>query len=110
MDGEERRVILEEWKGPGANYPEGASIPGLFAEMVERYADDIALSCDDRALTYRELHEEANRLANHLAAAGVGRGDRVALCVDRSIEHVVSTLAILSSTSAQARASSSPEM
>ncbi len=39
--------------------------------------DKPAIVCDDRTLTYGELHEESSRVANALAAAGVGAQDRV---------------------------------
>ena len=41
-----------------------------------------ALSCPGGALTYGELADRAQHLAAGLRAAGVGRGDRVGLCLD----------------------------
>ncbi|MFY9717951.1 MAG: AMP-binding protein [Thermoplasmata archaeon] len=38
----------------------------------------IALRFSDRALSYQQLDTETDRVANGLAAAGIGRGDRVA--------------------------------
>jgi amino acid adenylation domain-containing protein len=46
-------------------------------------------------LTYAELNRRANRLAHHLRSLGVGRGTRVAMCVERSPEMVVCALAVL---------------
>ena len=40
--------------------------------------DHPAVLADDGELTYRELDEEASRIARRLAAVGVGEGDRVA--------------------------------
>ena len=45
--------------------------------------------------TYRELYEEANRLANALEGLGVGEGDPVALLMPMIPETVVSLYAIL---------------
>lgn len=39
-------------------------------------------------LTFRQLNERANRLANWLRAAGVGRGDRVAILAHDGVEHL----------------------
>ncbi|WP_199823361.1 amino acid adenylation domain-containing protein [Streptomyces sp. NRRL WC-3742] len=47
----------------------------------------------DGSLTYRELDAAANRTAHHLAAHGVGRGDVVALCLERGRDAVVAMLA-----------------
>ena len=42
----------------------------------------------ERRLTYRQMNERANRLANRLRAAGVGRGDRVAILARDGVEHL----------------------
>ncbi|HEU5322559.1 MAG TPA: AMP-binding protein, partial [Methylomirabilota bacterium] len=53
------------------------------AQHVERAAawfpDHPAILFEGGALSYRELNDQANRLAHALRAHGVGRGDRVAL-------------------------------
>ncbi|MBV8787641.1 MAG: amino acid adenylation domain-containing protein, partial [Mycobacterium sp.] len=72
-----------------------ASIPELFAAQVARTPEAVALVCDGRSLTYRELDEAANRLAHLLAGHGAGPGQQVALLVSRSAEAIVSILAVL---------------
>ncbi|MFG2912774.1 amino acid adenylation domain-containing protein [Kitasatospora sp. NPDC048298] len=47
----------------------------------------------DGAMTYRRLDAAANRTARHLASRGVGRGDIVALCLERGPDAVVAMLA-----------------
>ncbi|MGP4012675.1 amino acid adenylation domain-containing protein [Streptomyces sp. 4N124] len=47
------------------------------------------------ALTYRELSRAANRLAAHLAARGVGPGDRVVTCLRPGTDLVTAFLAIV---------------
>ncbi|MEF2277331.1 long-chain fatty acid--CoA ligase [Deinococcus sp. YIM 134068] len=51
---------------------------------AERYPDRAAMWFYGRELSYRELREGAERLAGHLAAQGVGRGDRVAVWMQNS--------------------------
>jgi amino acid adenylation domain-containing protein len=46
-------------------------------------------------LSYRALNAHANKMAHHLAAAGVGPGARVAILLERSPEFIVSLLAVL---------------
>lgn len=46
-------------------------------------------AAERRVVTYRELNEQANRLANSLAAQGVGRGDVVAIMGRNSVESIV---------------------
>src|SRR5262249_12711668 len=67
----------------------------LFEHAVDIFPDRVALICGDRQVTYRELEDEANRLAHHLAAQGAGRGDHVGLYARNSIETVASLLAAI---------------
>ncbi|WP_406815529.1 non-ribosomal peptide synthase/polyketide synthase [Mycobacterium sp. M23085] len=71
------------------------SIPVLFAAQVARAPQAVAVTCDGRSLTYRELEEAANRLAHLLADQGVGPGHCVALLFSRSVEAIVAILAVL---------------
>ncbi|MGN6335339.1 amino acid adenylation domain-containing protein, partial [Mycobacterium sp.] len=71
------------------------SIPALFAEHVTRTPEAAAVTFDGGSLTYREVEEAANRLANLLAAQGVGPGECVALLLERSAKAIVAILAVL---------------
>jgi acetyl-CoA synthetase len=67
-----------------------------------RWADDrarFALYWEDEdgarvALTFFDLQQQANRLSNALAAAGVSRGDRIALILPQRPETIVAHLAV----------------
>src|SRR5882757_9885892 len=67
----------------------------LFEHAVDTFPDRVALICGDRQLTYTELEDEANRLAHHLAAQGVGRGDHVGLYARNSVQTVETLLATI---------------
>ncbi len=67
----------------------------LFEHAVDAFPERVALICGDRQLTYRELEDEANRLAHHLAAQGVGPGDHVGLYARNSVESVETLLATI---------------
>ena len=56
---------------------------------ADRFPDTLALVVGGQKLTYRNLHEQANALAHSLMKLGVRRGDRVAICLDHSVESVV---------------------
>jgi acetyl-CoA synthetase len=51
-------------------------------------------SGETRVRSFWDLQQEANRLANSLAALGVARGDRVAIILPQRIETVVAYLAV----------------
>ncbi len=57
--------------------------------------DKVAIKCDGQTVTYRQLHDRAIRLACHLTAHGLKKGDRVAIWMDNSIEACISIYAAL---------------
>ena len=61
----------------------------LLEDRAAAAAQKPCLVMGDRSLTWAEADAEANRWANGLAAAGVGKGDRVLLMIPSGIEHVV---------------------
>jgi acyl-CoA synthetase (AMP-forming)/AMP-acid ligase II len=65
----------------------------LFESVVDAVPDRVALVCGDRRLTYAELDERANRLANALRARGIGAGDHVGLQLYNSTNYVEGMLA-----------------
>jgi amino acid adenylation domain-containing protein len=62
---------------------------------ARRLPHKIALVFGEQRLTYDEIEARCNRLAHALIAAGVDRGDRVAIFLDNSVEAVVSVFAVL---------------
>ncbi|MFI8817154.1 MULTISPECIES: non-ribosomal peptide synthetase [unclassified Streptomyces] len=72
-----------------------ASVQRRFAAQVARVPDAVALSGRDGSLTYRELDRRANRLAHRLLALGVRPEEPVAVLMERSVDLVVSLLAVV---------------
>jgi amino acid adenylation domain-containing protein/natural product biosynthesis luciferase-like monooxygenase protein len=68
-------------------------------EVISRQARDratrVAVSCEDQRLTFEELDQRANQLARYLRDVGVGPETLVGLCFERSVDAVLSMLAIL---------------
>jgi amino acid adenylation domain-containing protein len=96
----ERHRVLVEWNATRSPYPADRSVPALFAEHVARTPDAVAVTDGARTITYAELERRARRLAHRLCDLGIGRGVRVGVCCDRSIELVVALLGVLTAGSA----------
>ncbi|MFI6549434.1 long-chain-fatty-acid--CoA ligase [Streptomyces prunicolor] len=60
------------------HHPELRTLVQTARFHAEHQPDTPAVLCEDRSLTYGELHRESNRVANALQAAGLVPGDRVA--------------------------------
>ncbi len=68
--------------------------PGLFERQVLAAPGDPALVVGERTLSYAELDSTATAMAYRLRAKGVIRGSIVALALPRSVELIVSMLAV----------------
>ncbi|WP_193200785.1 non-ribosomal peptide synthetase [Nostoc sp. MG11] len=91
----EREKILHQFNDTSCDYPKDKCIHQLFEEQVEKTPDAIALVFEEQQLTYKQLNQRANQLADHLQKLGVKPEVLVGICVERSIEMVVGLLAIL---------------
>ena len=91
----ERQQLLVDWNRTEAAYPQDLCVQQLFEAQVARDPAATALVFEDQSLSYGELNAQANRLAHHLQAQGVGPDRLVAICVERSLEMVVALLAVL---------------
>ncbi len=91
---EERDQILYQWNQTEENFYRQACTHELFQAQAHRSTDATALVCDGSSLTYGELNRRANKLAHYLRELGVKPDQRVAICLERGIDMVVSVLAV----------------
>jgi len=78
-----------------AGFAHERDILGLFDRQARTVGSAAALRQNGHIVTFTELSERSQRLANQLQNHGVGRGDPVGLCVERSVDMVVAMLAVL---------------
>jgi amino acid adenylation domain-containing protein len=74
-----------------------ACLQRTFELQVERTPDAIALSFDQKQLTYQQINKRANQLAHHLRKLGVNAEVPVGIFMERSAAMVVAILGILKS-------------
>jgi len=70
-------------------------VSSLLAERAERFADEVAVSSGDGALTYADLVERASRVAGALAALGAGPGDRIATMLPTGNDYLAAWHAVV---------------
>jgi amino acid adenylation domain-containing protein len=91
----EQQRLLVEWNDTARPLPENKCIHQLFEKQVRLTPDAVAVSDEKKQLSYAELNGRANQLAHYLREQGVRADVLVGICLERSVEMVVSLLAVL---------------
>ncbi|WP_186137234.1 non-ribosomal peptide synthetase, partial [Burkholderia gladioli] len=95
LDEAERHRLLVGLNDSAADYPRDRLVHQLFEDQVASRRHAIALEFEGETLSYDQLNRRANQLAHRLVALGAKPDDRVAICMERSLEMVVGLLAIM---------------
>ena len=91
----EKHRVLAEFNRTEAAYPADKTLVDLFEQQAAACPGRVAVSCEDRSLTYGALNARVNRLAHCLRGPyGVRPGDVVAVLLERSERMVIALLAI----------------
>ncbi|KAE8453249.1 hypothetical protein EG329_011316 [Mollisiaceae sp. DMI_Dod_QoI] len=75
-------------------------IQDVVGDNAVKTPNAMALCSKDLTFTYSQLAEASDRLAMHLVARGIGKGDLVAMCFQKSPWAVISALAVMKSGAA----------
>ena len=71
------------------------SLATMIEDSRHNHPERVALVQGDRHLTYREVGEQARRLAYHLTERGIGPGDRVAVACPNLVDFPITYYSIL---------------
>ncbi|MBU7581844.1 MAG: amino acid adenylation domain-containing protein [Nostoc sp. TH1S01] len=95
LTADEQHQLLVDWNQTQVEYSPDPCIHQLFEKQVERTPDAVAVVFENQQLTYSQLNQRANQLANYLQKLGVGAEVLVGICVERSLEMASALLGIL---------------
>ncbi|WP_428744953.1 amino acid adenylation domain-containing protein [Tenacibaculum sp.] len=95
LDDEEISSIINEFSGVASNTKIEDTVNSLFEKQVAINSKEVALVFNDTKVTYGDLENKANKLANILVERGLRKEESVAIMMDRSIEMIVSMLGIM---------------
>ncbi len=102
MSVSEQSKILAEWNNTTIVFPDRClTFPEVFERQVVKTPDHVAVvlppigSNPRQEITYAELNQKANILANGLREMGVKPEAIVGVCLEKSIETVIAILGIL---------------
>lgn len=97
MDEYEINRIVNEWNNSRLLYENCRCIHKLFERQVALCPDSIAAVYEEKSITYRELNERSNQLARKLKKLGMAPENIAAICIERSLEMLISVLGVLKS-------------
>lgn len=94
---EEKYFIINELNKTELEYDEKVPIIKYFEEQAQLTPNNIAITFENKEMTYKELNEKANSLAYVLRENGVKNNSIVGILEDRSFEVMIAILAVLKS-------------
>ncbi|MDQ1919267.1 non-ribosomal peptide synthetase [Massilia pseudoviolaceinigra] len=93
MPGEHAQLL--SYNATARDYDLSPTLHQLIDEQARRTPDAVAIAVAGASMRYGELIDASDRLAAHLCALGAVPGQRVGVCDVRSLELVVSLLAVM---------------
>ena len=98
MLSKESAAVVEGFSAVKIEEPEDTSnrvLNKLFEKQVQKTPDAMAVTAIDASLSYRELNENANRVANALIGKGISNSARVVLLLDRTSKYFAALFGVL---------------
>jgi amino acid adenylation domain-containing protein len=92
---EDKQQILDLGQGTPSRFPNPVTLHAWIEQRAAMHPERVAVESGRSRLSYGELSARSNRLSRRLQNLGVGPGQLVGLCVERSAEMVVALLAIV---------------
>lgn len=97
ISNEEKNRILYEFNNTFSEYPKDKTIVELFEEQVLRVPNNVAVVFENQKLTYKELNERANSLANYLKEQNITNNDVVSILLNRSLDLIIAIYGVIKS-------------
>ncbi|MGN7708394.1 amino acid adenylation domain-containing protein [Chryseobacterium sp. 22543] len=92
---EDREKLLNGFNKTGWDYHHEETLESLFRKQALLHPDKTAVVYQDQEITYRDLDEKSNQIANLLLSHGIKEGKYVPVWLDRSLEWVVAVLGVI---------------
>ncbi|WP_192484725.1 MULTISPECIES: non-ribosomal peptide synthetase [Cysteiniphilum] len=102
LSAKDYQKVVYDWNRTEVPFPKDKTIYQLFEEQVAKTPNNIAIVFEGNELTYQELNARSNQLANYIRASFLLKTGSelmpdtlIALCLERSLEMIISIIAVL---------------
>ncbi|TYP74350.1 non-ribosomal peptide synthetase [Aquimarina intermedia] len=92
---EQINQILEKTTDRVSLYKPTSTVLDLFRKQVDSHPNHNAITCDGNEITYTELDIKSTQFAKYLIKKGVKPEALIPICIERSIELIISILGIM---------------
>ena len=88
-------ALLDGFNQNDVDYDNTQTVVSLFRHQVELHPDNIAMVYHDVRLTYKQVDERSERIAQYVQSLGLGSEDVVSILIPRSEWMVVASIGVL---------------
>ena len=88
-------ALLDSFNQNDVDYDDTQTVVSLFRHQVELHPDNIALVYHDLRLTYKQVDEQSERIAQYVQSLGLGNEDVVSILIPRGEWMVVASIGVL---------------
>ena len=92
---EEENKIIIKYNNTNLDFDRSQTIISMFEKEVQQHPNKTAVIFGDQKLTYKELDEKSNQIANFLISQNITNTDIVGIMLNRCIEMLVCMIGIL---------------
>ncbi|MBB6332467.1 amino acid adenylation domain-containing protein/thioester reductase-like protein [Chryseobacterium sediminis] len=95
LSSEDREKLLNGFNKTGWDYHHEETLESLFRKQALLHPDKKAVVFQDQEITYGDLDQRSNQIANLLLSKGIKEGKYVPIWLDRSLEWIVAVLGVI---------------
>lgn len=92
---EEYKLLVEDYNDTTLEYNRDTNLVSVFENEVQKHPMRMAVCYGEEQLTYEELNNRSNKIANYLISEGIVPGNMVGLMFERSVDMIVGMLGVL---------------
>ena len=92
---DKQTTLLDSFNQNDVDYDDTQTVVSLFRRQVELHPDNIAMVYHDIRLTYKQVDEQSERIAQYVQSLGLGSEDVVSILIPRSEWMVVASMGVL---------------
>ena len=95
VSADQQQKLAVDWNATELEYPTNSTLHEQFSQGASSTPNKTCVRFDDIELTYAQVDKRSNQIAAYLIEKGIGEGDLVGICVNRSAEMLVQLFGIL---------------